>query len=99
MTKEEEDAIKIEIRALDLRRAELMTKLISEKRCPKCGEMRDLQDFYINLARRDGRDHYCRLCRAALSLAYAQGHKEERRAYAKHHNSKNTATRLKHARY
>lgn len=47
------------------------------KRCTKCGEMKDLSEFYRNRARPDGRNNECRACSKSRTLDYTARLKSE----------------------
>lgn len=40
------------------------------KKCSSCGEIKSVEDFYRNAARKDGFDDYCRLCRSVAVRKY-----------------------------
>lgn len=49
------------------------------KRCPKCGEIKPLDQFHADRRRHDGRSAYCRQCRsAARKVAYEVDSERER---------------------
>lgn len=41
-----------------------------EKRCPRCDEVKHLDDFYNNINRNDGKDHLCKECRRLNSMEF-----------------------------
>jgi hypothetical protein len=50
---------------------------ISEKRCPKCREVKPLSEFWKNRSMRDGLQNYCKLCHTEKSTAHYHGPKAE----------------------
>lgn len=49
----------------------------SIKRCPQCGEEKDLSEFYIDNNRKDGHTAYCKQCIAMNSHEYYLHNKEK----------------------
>src|SRR5690606_34744882 len=40
----------------------------TEKRCPRCGNTKQLYEFHPNKGRKDGRNGWCKLCEADARL-------------------------------
>ena len=47
------------------------------KKCPQCGEVKSLNDFYVNNSRKDGHTAYCKLCIAINSHDYYLRNKDK----------------------
>lgn len=41
------------------------------KRCPRCGEVKPLSEFYKSAMRKDGHTAYCRVCQRAINAEYS----------------------------
>lgn len=54
------------------------------KRCGKCGENKDIEDFSRNKAKKDGRATECRLCKSQQDKKY----REEHSKYCKEYQTK-----------
>lgn len=52
---------------------------MTEKKCPKCGEVKPISEFYKNCTRRDGFTVYCKSCISNDSKEYHQRTKEQGR--------------------
>jgi len=52
----------------------------NEKRCPKCGEVKDSSEFYRNKSSKSGLSCWCKACSRASTKRYYEAHKEEIRA-------------------
>lgn len=59
------------------------------KRCPKCGETKNIDEFYKNKSRKDGRSVWCKICDNANNKKYIQNNKEHMREYYKEKYWKN----------
>ena len=53
----------------------------SEKRCPKCGEMKSSEDYNFSRHTTDGKASYCRTCVAPQIREWYQNNKEKSRLY------------------
>lgn len=42
------------------------------KRCSRCGEVRPVDEFFRNISRPDGLQHYCKFCRKKIAQEYAE---------------------------
>ena len=54
-----------------------------QKQCPKCGVVKDINEFYKNKSRKDGYSSWCRNCDNANNKKYVQNNKEHMREYYK----------------
>lgn len=52
----------------------MLTKL-----CPKCDNVKNVNDFSVDLSRREGRQCYCRLCQSAIYQSKKEVAKEQRK--------------------
>ena len=59
----------------------MTTPTITVKRCPRCGETKSVDGFNRNRSNRDGLSSQCKECHRAVSRAYDEVHREERRTY------------------
>lgn len=50
---------------------------VDEKRCPKCGEVKPLDQFNVDHAKPDGRQGYCRECNRIYGDGYRAGRARE----------------------
>lgn len=50
---------------------------MQEKKCPKCGQIKDIGDFYSNKSRRDGFSVYCKDCIKNDSREYNERNKKQ----------------------
>lgn len=74
-------------------------KIIGAKTCPKCLEMKPLEEFGIDRSKPTGRRTYCRPCARELyrnnpmmavsRRRYAEEHREEKKEYAARYREKN----------
>lgn len=51
------------------------------KRCAKCGETKELSDFYRQAKSRDGKGSYCKACAAAAQEAWRERNPDKPAAY------------------
>jgi len=49
------------------------------KKCTKCGEVKNLIDFYKSVKNKDGKNGYCKECSKASAARWDRLHKERRR--------------------
>lgn len=61
---------------------------LTEKRCPKCGEIKSFDAFHKNISRKDGHHSICKACRAKYSAANADHIREYGRAWSAIHGDK-----------
>jgi hypothetical protein len=47
---------------------------MTEKRCPKCGEIKPVDEFPIRRASADDRSYWCRACHAVAKREYRHRH-------------------------
>ncbi len=59
------------------------------KKCPKCGEIKSLDDFGSNRSAHDGKQQYCKPCSSAIVTASRQRRPEAHRASSKRWREKN----------
>lgn len=63
-----------------------------DKRCPKCGETKELSQFFRNRRTKDGLTCWCKSCHGAATLAYQKAHPAEtaarHKAYRERHPEK-----------
>lgn len=67
---------------------ELIFKMV-DKKCPSCGEIKDICTFYKNISRRDGFSVYCKDCIADSSKEYHLKNKEKCRKRLQEWRGKN----------
>jgi hypothetical protein len=60
-----------------------MTKIVTEKRCTRCGETKPISDFYRNKSSKGGVSSECKQCTLERAKAYRATHSEEKREYQK----------------
>lgn len=53
------------------------------KKCPKCGEIKEIEEFYKNNSRKDGFSSYCKICSNENHSKYVEDNKEKLREYDK----------------
>jgi hypothetical protein len=53
---------------------------MQDKRCPRCGEIKDVSEFNKNKSRKDGLSYKCKICSRAESVKYYQANPEKYRA-------------------
>ena len=58
------------------------------KRCPKCGEVRDCDEFARDASKRDGRKSVCKTCNRARAQAYYEANREKVIARVQARNAK-----------
>jgi hypothetical protein len=57
----------------------MMSQNISQKRCPQCGETKDISEFPVNRKSKDGHHSWCKLCcRTKSSEAYDKPQTKQR---------------------
>lgn len=54
---------------------------MKEKKCPKCGEIKDVGEFYKNNSRKDGFASWCKDCSNESHKKYVESNKESIRKY------------------
>lgn len=77
---------------------------MSDKKCPRCGEIKSISEFYKNVSRRDGFSTYCKTCIAQDSHDYYVKNKEKcrertnkwRAANREYVNARDKRYRLEH---
>jgi len=47
------------------------------KKCSKCGQVKDLNEFCRDRSRKDGKSHYCKACHSARDKAYRAANREK----------------------
>lgn len=52
--------------------------MISEKKCPRCGETKPISDFGINRSRKDGHTGYCKSCTSKIYPAYKKAYRDKK---------------------
>ena len=67
----------------------ILSATSSRKRCPGCGRVLPLAEFYKNRSRRDGRQAHCRACRARIVRLSHARHRQTRRDYQKRFRLRN----------
>ena len=68
------DRIKARTAALEAQKA------ATAKACATCGEVKPLDDFYLNPKMRSGRNSYCKVCWRVRASAYHAEHRDRRNA-------------------
>ena len=53
---------------------------MAERRCPKCGSIKPMSEFYKEASRRDGVRYWCKVCERALAKARYEAEPEKYRA-------------------
>lgn len=51
----------------------VIVRSMSEKRCPKCDDVKPLDEFNVEQAKPDGRQGYCRECNRIYNDGYRAG--------------------------
>lgn len=69
--------------------------MITEKKCPRCGEVKPVSEFGTNRTRKDGLSGYCKSCTHELYRGYKQTYFERHPEAHKnaYHQNKETALR------
>lgn len=80
---------------------------VSEKKCPRCGEVKNASEFGVNRTRKDGLSGYCKVCSRELYKGYKKTyferhpeahknayHKDKERALVNHKNYRDSRLEL-----
>ena len=59
------------------------------KRCPKCGQIKRLSEFYKHKRNKDGKTSFCKSCCNARSTRYRENNPEKVRASRKRYRENN----------
>jgi 5-methylcytosine-specific restriction endonuclease McrA len=51
------------------------------KKCSKCGQEKDIEDFNKNKSKKDGRATECKLCKGLQDLKYRNSHRDDNKSY------------------
>lgn len=52
--------------------------MLTEKKCPRCGEVKPISEFGINRTRKDGHTGYCKVCTSEVYPAYKQKYRAKK---------------------